>query len=324
MRLLVTGADGFVGQHVLDALLRAGHHVAGAITGTAPDLTTLSADDARRVDWVTFDLRDAAATRRTVLDLAPDAVLHLAAASSVSRSWKDPDTAFQVNATGALHLLTAIRQLPSPDGPPRAVVLVGSGEAYGRPGTEADPLQESSPLRPSSPYGASKAAQEMLGWALGRSPDTRLVLTRSFTQTGPGQTPTFVTIDWATQLLSIRRGHREPVLEVGNVDVVRDFLDVRDAAGAYVALLESPEASGAFNVCSGRGVSLHDLLDALQRAVGVEVEVRPDPERLRPADIPSMVGDPGRLREATGWTPRYGLDETLADVVRFLEVADDP
>lgn len=318
MRVFVTGADGFVGQHTLAALLEAGHEVTGAITGSEPALETLSPTLADRIDWVSFDLRNPDAVGRAVQEARPDAVLHLAALSSVSRSWSQPDDTFEVNAAGTIHLLRAIRALDPPPRP-RPVVLVGSGEAYGQNGTDHAPLTESTPLRPLNPYAASKAAQEMVGWALGRTDHTRLVQTRSFTQTGPGQSPTFVTVDWASQLLAIRDEGREPVLRVGNIDVVRDFLDVRDAADAYLALLETPDAHGVFNVCSGRGVPLRTLLERLQAVAGVDVDVRVDPDRLRPADITSLVGDPARLTTATGWRPTRPLDRTLEDTLGHLE-----
>lgn len=317
MRVLVTGADGFVGQHLVAELLGRGHAVVGGILGREPAAGTLGRDDRARVTWTPFDLRDAGSVERLVSSARPDAMVHLAAASSVSRSWKRPAETFEVNATGALHLLLAVAALPAPT-LPRPVVLVGSGEAYGRPGTEAEPLRESSPLRPANPYAASKAAQEMLGWAFGSDGGVRMVQTRTFPQTGPGQESTFVTPDWAGQLLAIERGERPPTLRVGNLDVIRDFLDVRDGAAAYAELLETDATSGVYNVCSGRGISLRDLLSMLERAVGVEVKVETDPAKLRPADIPSLVGDPGRLMADTGWRPHRTLDETVRDLVAEL------
>ena len=318
MRVFVTGADGFVGQHVVSGLLERGHDVAGGITGTEPDLRTLSTSRAERVDWIPFDLREPASVAGAVADARPDAILHLAGLASVSKSWRDPGATMDVNVRGAVHLLEAIRELnPSPE--PRPVLLVGSGEAYGQNGTEEAPLTEDAPLRPLNPYAASKAAQEMMGWALAHAPATRLVQTRSFQQFGPGQSPTFVTGDWARQLLAIRDDGRDPVLRVGNVDIVRDFLDVRDAADAYIALLEAPDATGVFNLCSGRGVPLASLLEQLQTAAGVTVEVQVDPDRLRPAEITSLVGDPARLTAATGWTPTRPLMRTLEDTIAYLE-----
>lgn len=320
MRILVTGADGFVGQHVVAALLQRGHEVVGGITGREPELTTLGTDFAAGVAWRSFDLRDGASVTDLVQRADPDAVLHLAGVASVSESWRDPSLTFQVNVQGAIHLLMALRNLP-PASRRRAVVLVGSGEAYGRDGTEDAPLHEDVPLRPLSPYAASKAAQEMLGWAMGRTETLRLVQTRSFQQTGPGQRPVYVTVDWAMQLVAIRDGRAPATLRVGNLDVVRDFLDVRDAADAYIRLLEDQDVEGVFNVCSGRGLSLRHLLDTLEAAVGVEVQVEVEPSRLRPAEVSSLVGTHERLTAAVGWKPVRALERTLVDLVAFLDLA---
>ena len=318
MKVLVTGADGFVGQHLVAALLGRGHEVVGGIRGPDPTLTTLSATDAGRVRWLDFDLRDRRSVSGMVADARPDAVAHLAGLSSVSESWRDPEGAFEVNAMGSLRLMDALNDLPAPPRP-RPILLVSSGEVYGVSGTDGAPLTEDTPPRPVTPYGASKTAQEMIASVLARDGRAvRLVQTRSFQQVGPGQRPTFVTVDWARQLLDIREGTREPVLRVGNLDVRRDFLDVRDAAAAYVALLEAGDATGVFNVCSGRSCSLRQLLQLLQAATGTEAEIRVDPERLRPADIPCLVGSPRRLMDATGWAPARTLEDAIGALVDSL------
>ncbi len=320
MRVLVTGADGFVGQHVLAELLRRGHGVVGGIAGERPAPGTLGEDARQAVEWARFDLRDASSVERLVTESEPDAVVHLAAASSVFRSWQEPEHTFEVNTGGTLKLLLAVGGLPTPL-VRRPVLLVGSGEAYGRSGTEADPLTEALPLRPTSPYAASKAAQEMLGWAFGGDHAVRMIQTRTFPHLGPGQAATFVAPDWAVQLLAIERGERPATLRVGNLDVVRDFLDVRDGAAAYADLLETDTAAGVYNVCSGRPTPLRTLLEALVRVVGVQVTLDTDPARLRPADIPSLVGDPTRLIAETGWRPHRTLDDTLRDLVAHLRAA---
>lgn len=317
MKVLVTGADGFVGQHLVAALLARGHHVAGGIRGPEPTLTTLSGTDAGRVEWLAFDLRDRDSVSSMVTHARPDAVAHLAGVSSVSESWRDPEGTFDVNATGSLRLMEALGDLPAPPHP-RPVLMVSSGEVYGASGTEEAPLVEDTPLRPVTPYGVSKAAQEMIASVLADERVMRLIQARSFQQVGPGQRPTFVTVDWALQLLDIREGAREPLLSVGNLDVRRDFLDVRDAAAAYVALLDADVATGVFNVCSGRSCSLRQLLQLLQAATGTQAEIRVDPERLRPADIPSLVGSPRRLMDATGWAPAHSLEDTLGALVASL------
>ena len=323
MRVLVTGADGFVGQHLAEALLGRGDEVLGAIHGAEPQAGTLPAAAVARVDWTTFDLRDAASVEALVEGSAPDAVVHLAGVSSVSASWRDPETTFDVNATGALRLMAALRKLP-PGRRRRPVLLVSSGEVYGADGTEGAPLTESLSLRPVTPYGASKAAQEMLASVLADHDTVRLIHARSFQQIGPGQQPTFVAADWARQLLEIRDGARPAVLRVGNLEIERDFLDVRDGAAAYLALLDSDEAVGYFNVCSGRSCSLRRLLERLQHAVGISAEIMVDPARLRPAEIRSLIGSPARLIRATGWSPRFALEESLHDLVAHLDTAPRP
>ncbi|HUG41124.1 MAG TPA: GDP-mannose 4,6-dehydratase, partial [Longimicrobiales bacterium] len=202
--------------------------------------------------------------------------------------------------------------------------LVSSGEVYGADGSEEDPLREDMPLRPITPYGASKAAQEMIASALGRHADIRLIQTRSFQQIGPGQRPTFVTVNWARQLLDIRDGVQDPVLHVGNLDIARDFLDVRDGAAGYAALLETDRAADVYNLCSGRSCSLRRLLTLLQDIVGVSPEIRVAQDRLRPAEIRSLVGSPRRLMETTGWAPRISLEDSLRTLLSSLERAPRP
>ncbi|MBW3553807.1 MAG: GDP-mannose 4,6-dehydratase [Gemmatimonadetes bacterium] len=328
MRVLVTGADGFVGQHVVAALLAGGHEVTGGIRGDAPVLATLTTEEAARVTWSSFDLRVAASVRRMVRGAEPDAVLHLAGIASVSQSWREPETTFDVNATGSLRLLQALRALPArgsaaPAAARRPVLLVSSGEVYGADGTAEAPLLEDRPLRPVTPYGASKAAQEMIASVLADDA-MRLIQTRSFQQIGPGQQPTFVTVNWARQLLDIRNGAQAPVLRVGNLEIDRDFLDVRDAAAAYVALLEDPRAEGVFNLCTGRACSLRHLLELLEDAVGVHPEIRVETERLRPAEIRSLVGSAAKLTAAIGWTPRHSLEDSVRTLVESLDHATRP
>lgn len=319
MNVLVTGADGFVGQHVVAALLERGHAVTGAIHADAPAAGTLGDGDAARVAWRAFDLRDAESVHALVAAASPDAVLHLGGIASVSQSFREPEATFDINATGTLRLLEALRRLPPPPSP-RPVLLVSSGEVYGADGTEGAPLTEDMPLRPVTPYGASKAAAELLA-AVMADPAMRLVQTRSFQQIGPGQRPAFVTANWAQQLVDIRDGAQPAELRVGNLDIERDFLDVRDAAEAYVTLLEAAGVAGVFNLCSGRACSLRRLLDLLQDAAGVRADIRVDRDRLRPAEIRSLVGSPRRLIEATGWRPRRPIEESVRDLVASLEPA---
>ena len=177
------------------------------------------------------------------------------------------------------------------------------------------PIREEAPLRPASPYAVSKVAQGALALLYGPAGGMRVVLTRTFHHTGPGRGEAFAESSFARQIAEIEAGLRPPVLKVGNLEAVRDFADVRDVVRAYWMLLEKGDAGAAYNVCSGKGRRIRDLLDLLLAASSARVEVRVDPDRLRPSDVPAQVGDPSRLRAATGWEPRIPLERTLLDLL---------
>ncbi len=177
------------------------------------------------------------------------------------------------------------------------------------------PIREEAPLRPASPYAVSKVAQGALALLYGPAGGMRVVLTRTFHHTGPGRGEAFAESSFARQLAEIEAGLRPPVLKVGNLEAVRDFADVRDVVRAYWMLLEKGEGGTVYNVCTGRGRRIRDLLDMLLAASSARVEVRVDPDRLRPSDVPTQVGDPSRLRAATGWEPRIPLERTLSDLL---------
>lgn len=284
MRVYVTGGRGFVGRH-LDRELR------------ARGLEVVGCDhDASEVD-----VTDRAALGRALAAAAPDAVVHLAAQSSVARSFSDPAATFRVNYLGTLHLLELLEQQH-----PRArVVLVGSADQYGGRPLGSPPLRESDSLLPSSPYARSKSAAELLGRAaIARG--ARVFAVRAFNHTGPGQAAHFVAASFAEQLAHIARGEREPVLRVGNLESARDFLHVSDVVRAYAELVTGDAPPGVYNIATGRAHTIRELLDALVAQSGVEVSIEIDPERVRPTD--QLSGDASRLRERTGWEPRVALD----------------
>jgi GDP-4-dehydro-6-deoxy-D-mannose reductase len=309
VRLLLTGAGGFVGGHLVE-FLRAEHpevEVHGVVLphGGVP---WRAAPGARLLE---ADLDDPAAAAAVVEEATPDRVIHLAGQSSVHQSWLDPGGTLRTNVLGIVHLLDAARRR----GLRPAVLVVGSAEEYGPVGPEEMPIRETCPLRPSSPYAVSKVAQGALALLYGPAGGMRIVLTRTFHHTGPGRGEAFAESSFARQIAEIEAGRRAPVLKVGNLEAVRDFTDVRDVVRAYWLLLEKGEAGAAYNVCSGRGRRIRELLDLLLSASRARVEVQVEPERLRPADVPAQVGDPSRLRAATGWEPRIALERTLADLL---------
>ncbi len=178
------------------------------------------------------------------------------------------------------------------------------------------PLREDMPLRPSSPYAVSKVAQGLLALQYGPAGGLRILRTRTFHHTGPGRGETFAESSFARQIAEIEAGRRPPVLQVGNLDAVRDYTDVRDVVRAYWALLDRGVAGEVYNVCSGQGRRIRDLLEVLLAASGTKVEVRVDKDRLRPSDVPALVGDPARLRAATGWKPRVSLEDSLRELLQ--------
>ncbi len=298
-RVLVTGALGFVGPHLVRALRDAQHEVwcSDRRGGDSPT-------------HVACDLTDAGETRAMVTHTRPQQVVHLAAVSSVARSFSEPQHALQNNLLAACNLFEALRGL---DGV--RVLVVGSAEQYGNVPAEALPVGEEHPFEPASPYAVSKVAQEYLALQYARAYDMHVVLTRSFNHSGPGQSDDFVLASFARQIAEAEAGRREPVLRTGNLDVARDFLDVRDVAAAYVALLARGTSGQAYNVCSGRAHRLRELLDHYRSEARVDVRVEPDPERMRPADLPVLQGDPAKLRAATGWAPQFEIQQTLRDVL---------
>jgi GDP-4-dehydro-6-deoxy-D-mannose reductase len=305
-RVLVTGASGFVGPHLIRALIVSGAEV----DCVGPETEAPGAGDAAVPGWHTADVRDPEALARAVAAARPDAIVHLAGQSSAARSFEIPEETFAINALGTWNLLDAVRHAA-----PRArVLVVGTGEVYG-PQPEGTRVPESAPFRPVSPYALSKAAADGFAEVFARQHGMDVVRTRSFGHTGPGQTPRFVVPSFAQQIAAIEAGEAEAVLRVGNLEVTRDLLDVRDVARAYLALLERGEPGVAYNVCRGEGVKLSGLASDLAGRARVAIRIEVDPSRLRPADVPYLVGDPAAIGRATGWRAELALDRTLEDVL---------
>lgn len=289
-RVLVTGASGFVGQYV------------GAWSESMPT-------DER------VDLRDASAVAATVATLYPDAVVHLAAQSFVPQAMRDPRETFAVNFEGTLNLLIALRD----SGFTGRFLHVGSGDMYGRVAVEQMPVREDYPLRPRNPYAVSKVAAEALCYQWSQSEKFEIVMARPFNHVGPFQSPRFVVAGLARQIAEIRLGKRPPVVDVGNVDVTRDFTDVRDVVAAYRLLLEQGRNGEAYNVCSGVERSVRTILDSLAKLAGVSVQIRQDVERLRTAEQERVWGSCEKLSRDTGWSVRIAFDQTLRDTLNYWE-----
>lgn len=308
-RLLITGADGFVGRWLTrEALRQGGWQVVTVIgPGGAPPSTWLTPSEARGVNHLEADFTSAADLQR-VARLSADAVVHLAAMASGAAARKDPDGAMQLNATGSVNLITAFREA----GHHLRFLFVSSGEVYGA--GHDGPIPEDAPLNPASAYAASKSAAETALLDPGHQLAIPVIIARPFPHTGPGQSTDYVLPAFVARLQAAGvAGERE--IPVGNLDVVRDFLDVRDVVRAYLHLLEHGRAGECYNVASGIGQHLGACFRRLAGLVGVDAQPVADPALVRPVDIPVLIGDSSRLRAATGWTPEYTFDRTLQDLV---------
>jgi len=293
MKLLLTGSDGFVGS----ALRRCRPCVA------------LADDDG------SVDLRDGDRLKRAVERIAPDAVIHLAAQTFVPASFANPRETYDVNFLGTFALLDALKTA----GFAGRFLFVGSGDGYGVVAPEALPIDEGRLLRPRSPYAVSKVAAEALCYQWTQAEGFEIVMTRSFNHIGPGQSDRFVVADFARQVIEIRKGLRKPLISTGDIDVTRDFTDVRDVVQAYLLLLERGRSGEAYNVCSGAEHSIRDVLQRLLELAGVQAAVERDPSRLRRAEQRRMCGSPRKIEHDTGWTRRFSLDNSLQDVLHDWE-----
>lgn len=306
--VLVTGAGGFAGSHLIEHLAGRGDLAGWTRSDPPPTLEHLAT-------WTRIDLLDRARVREEILALRPTAVYHCAGAAQVADSWRDTARPLANNVLATHYLLDALRRA----GRPCRVIIPGSATVYA---ASAAPLHEEAELAPASPYAVSKLAQEQLGLRALTEDGIDVIVTRAFNHTGPRQSPAFAVAGMARQIAQIERGG-EPVIRVGNLDARRDLTDVRDTVRAYALLMEHGVPGTVYNVASGIGRPMRAVLDALIERSHVAVTVTVDPTRLRLHDTPVVVGDPTRLRAATGWAPRIDFDRTLDDLLAYWRIAPD-
>jgi len=305
MRILVTGADGFVGGYLLPRLGAAAHEViATARPGS-------NAHRAEAASWIPLELDDPASVARALAEPV-DAIVHLAAVASNAEARRDPGRAWSVNAAGTARLAAAAVALKDEGRGDPLFLLVSSGEVYGS--GPPVPRREDEQVRPQSPYAASKAGAELAVLETGTRTGLRVLVARPFQHTGPAQSTRYVVPALARRLLDARAAGQSTV-RTGSLDPVRDILDVRDVVEAYLLLLERGVPGTIYNVARGEGVALRDLFARLAALAGVDARPEPDPALMRAADVPWLVGDASLLRAATGWRPALTLEQTLKDVV---------
>ncbi len=315
-KVLITGITGFVGSHLAEFYL--GRHpnspkqkseIFGLVRRRSQrDLIRHLEPELHLEEG---DVADAHSMEQLVAEIQPDVVHHLAAQSFVPLSWTAPSETFQTNLMGSLNLLEAVRRHQ-----PKAVVQVASSsEIYGT--QDHFPVTEQSLPNPLSPYAVSKLAMDRLAYQYAKSYNLSIVITRGFNHTGPRRGPSFVTSNFARQVVEIEQGIREKVIWVGNLDAERDWTDVRDMVFAYALAVEKCPPGQVFNISSGISRRVGDLLTQLLGLAGVKAEIREDPKRQRPSDVPRLEGDSGPFRRQTGWEPRIPWEQTLGDLLDY-------
>jgi GDP-4-dehydro-6-deoxy-D-mannose reductase len=300
-RVVVTGGNGFAGRHLVAILRERGDEV--IVAGRSHEGDGVDYD---------LDLSDADNVRSLIESTRPRVIYHLAAVAFVPDATHDPMGTYETNIIGTARLFEAVRAVYRDSAPPRCI-FVSSAEVYGTRANDEYPLRETLAPRPATPYAASKLAGEAIAVTASRTFGIPTIVTRAFNHIGPGQDERFAIPSFAKGLAEISRG-AEPILNVGNLSSKRDFLDVRDVVSAYVALADDGLDGEIYNVCSGRPVSMAEILRQLITVAHVAVEVRENSDLMRPSDNPLSYGDNTKLRAVTGWKPRFSLAQSLHDV----------
>lgn len=310
MRILVTGAGGFVGGHLVDALLQQANV---EVWGTLKPGDSAQYIDPR-IQSVPVELCDPQAVTALLGDLKPDRIFHLAGQAFVPASWDDPWDTLSTNIRSQLNifqgcLVCGLKETRS--------LVIGSQEEYGRISDAEMPATETSRFRPDNPYGVSKVAQDLLGQAYFLRHGLPVVRVQPFNHIGPRQNQRFVASNFARQIVEIERGNQEPVMKVGNLEAQRDFSDVRDVVQAYIAALEKGQAGDSYVVASGVARTVRSILDGLLAHSNCQVKIEVDPARYRVSDTPRQYGDSAKLRAATGWQPTIPFEQTLLDILNY-------
>ena len=313
-KYLITGCTGFVGKHFLKYL--DDNEIPAQVLGIDINLPDERQSDYKCIRWhyEIFDLLDTDKLTNIMYQFQPNLILHLASYSSVAFSWKEPISSFQNNTNIFLNLLEAVRKLNLK----ARILSVGSSEEYGKVSKENLPLTEDSPLMPSSPYAVARVSQELLSKIYVDGYGLDIIMTRSFNHLGSGQKEIFALSSFAKQIVEIKKaGLEEGELIVGDISVVRDFVDVRDVVSAYYLILQKGKRGEVYNVCTGRGISLEEIIKKMAALLGVKVRVRMGEKLMRPTDNSVIIGSNEKLKKEADWQIRYSMEESLQDVMAY-------
>jgi GDP-4-dehydro-6-deoxy-D-mannose reductase len=310
--VLITGATGFSGSALVEQYAASGYAVHGIYRDPADDRSWLPAN----VVFHAVDLHDGLAVLDVVGEVMPAVVHHLAAQSSAAVSLQDPMGTVTANALMQYNVLEAVRRIT----PNARVVVVGSCDEYGDVAPDDNPIMETHELRPVTPYALSKVLQDLMGQQYAIAHGVHVVRVRPFLQLGPRRSDRFAAGSFARQIAEIELGLREPLIHVGNIDLQRDFCDVRDVARALALVAEAGIPREVYNIASGTAYTLRDLLTTMLDHAGVRAGIVPDEARLRSGEPLVLVGDSTRLREVTGWAPEIPFEQSAADTLSYWQV----
>ncbi|UCC39556.1 MAG: GDP-mannose 4,6-dehydratase [Candidatus Aminicenantes bacterium] len=306
LRVFISGATGFVGKHLISFLASFDYTVFGTSFPEKPE----SGEDE---NIFYLDIRSEEEVFKAVKRIQPDWIFHLAAVSNVRHSWEKRKETLETNLMGTFYLFEAARKFT----PQARILFVSSSDVCGVLSPIEEALSEDDSTPVVSPYAFTKVNGEILSKFYAQVEELDIVVARSFPHTGPGQSPDFVCSDWACQIAQIEKGKTEPVIKVGNIEVKRDFLDVRDVVRAYALLMQQGKSGEVYNVCSGRAVSLSEILDLFLSLSSQEIEAQVDSQKLRKADIPLLLGDNKKIKQETSWEPQIPLKQSLIDLLDY-------
>lgn len=312
MRALITGGHGFVGRHLAAHLVACGDDVAVTYLTTDTDQSN-KVTLPRTVQSLALDVTSAKAVSDLIAVAQPDTIFHLAGSTFVPEAEKNPRASFDVNTFGTINVLDAVRA----HAPEARVLVVSSAEVYGDPRPGTLPLNEQAPLRPVSTYGVTKAAADLMGHTYNFRHNVRAIRVRPFSHTGPGQHERFALSSFAKQVAMIKLGKAEPVIKVGNLEAKRDYSDVSDIVRGYREALLNGKEGEVYNLCSGQSRPMSEYLSMLVALAGIEVEIKEDPERVRPVEIPDLCGSYERAQKDFGWRPRVELEACLGSLLAY-------
>ena len=307
MKVLVTGAGGFVGEYLVKLLKAHNHDIVAIGINNGTFLKELS------IPTHVVNILDYPVLRETMQNVVPDAVIHLAAVSNVPISWNKPGLTIDVNIHGTVNVLQALYEVN-----PKAKFLnIGSSDEYGLTAKCGKPLTEDMPCQPQNPYSISKYCTEQMVLQLGKKYGMNVISTRSFNHFGPGQAKGFVVSDFASQIKAIEAGEQEAVIRVGDLSAARDFTFVSDVVEAYVSLIEKDVESGVYNVCSGKAMTVQEILDMMLHLSSKEIKVEIDEGKFRPSEVPFFVGCADKLSNATGWKVSTDIVDGLKNILNL-------